>query len=466
MRQESELYEHQRRVADYLYSHDMAMGVLRMGAGKTASALTAIGELIEDKVIRHALVIAPKRVALSVWPAEIRGWSHLAWLKHVVLDGGPERRRGLIAGVGDRQVTICGIDNVQWLCEILEKAPLDHPIFDCLVIDETSRLKDPKSKRGKALAKLAGRFKLRWGLTGTVRPNSSLDLFNPVKIITNGRLWGKSFYGWRQRRFYPLDWNQYQWAPLPGAEDQIRREFAQIAVTLNDGEMPDMPPLVVQVDNVDLPSDVRRTYRDMERKLLAELKPKEFVLAATEAVATGKLAQICNGFLYGETNADVTRLHEAKTEWLEETVESLNGESALLVYEYVEDLRVMRRLFGDIPYLGGGVSDRDAAAAIEGWNAGRVPLLALHPASGGHGLNLQHGGSRQIWMSPTWSPELWEQTLARTQRPGQAASHVMINVCVVRNSVDELKRLRVMGKMDAQAAFEQWLADRQMAAAA
>jgi hypothetical protein len=457
MRQKSELRSYQQRVVDHLYAHDEAMAVLKMGAGKTGAALTAIDELIGDGVIRHALVIAPKRVATIVWPDEIKLWEHLWQLEWAVLDGDPNRRRTLLLAPGERRhLTIIGIDNVQWLVEELKKLPDDHPLFDCLVIDETSRLKDPKSKRGKALASIAHRFKIRWGLTGTPTPNSLLDLFTPLKLITNGKLWGKSFYKWQRQHFYPTDFNQYNWALLPGHEAEILADAASVSITLAEGDMPDLPELSILVDEVKLPAEARAIYDAMQKKLFAEVE-SENILAKSVAIATGKLAQMANGFVYDLTgNAGAHTVHAEKAAWLEELVASLDGEPCILVYEYREDLALIRRLFGDVPHLGAGVSDKDAQAAVDDWNHGRLPLFALHPASGGHGLNLQGGGSRMAWIAPTWSAELWDQTIARIHRPGQAA-HCMVHVCVALDTVDELKRLRVISKLSAQQAFEAYL---------
>ena len=209
---------------------------------------------------------------------------------------------------------------------------------------------------------------------------------------------------------------------------------------------------------------MKHTRRWNER-LFAEVEDVT-ILAASAAVATGKLAQLANGFIYGRDGvAGVHRVHEEKAVWLQALVDDLDGEPLIIVYEYQEDIAMIRRLFGDVPYLGDGVTDARAKIAVDAWNAGELPVFALHPASGGHGLNLQHGGSRMAWISPCWSAELWDQTIARIHRPGQTA-HVMVHVCVATNTVDELKRMRVISKLSAQAAFEFYLAGAQAGFAA
>ena len=348
-----------------------------------------------------------------------------------------------------------GIDLVPWLVNELAAVADDHPLFDLLVIDETSRLKDPSGKRARALLKIAGRFKTRWGLTGTPRPNSAMDLFMPTAIITNGALWGRAFVAWQRRHFRPRDPLARKWVALPGAEDKIAAEFGTVAMTVADDDMPDLPPLNVVVTSLELPDAVMATYRTMQKELFAAIEGRT-IEACSSLVATGKCAQLANGFLYGEGNEDPVAVHTLKIDWLRELVESLDGEPLLIAYEFIEDLRTIRRAFGEVPALGGPTPAREAALLVEAWNRGALPLLAFHPASAGHGLNLQHGGSRMAWLSPSWSAELTEQAIARIYRPGQTR-HVTIHVCVAAGTVDEMKRDRVIGKMSAQEAFRRHL---------
>ena len=453
MRAKSEMRPYQDRIATTLYENDEAMVVLRPGGGKTITALTAIEELLRDKVIRHALVIAPKRVATVVWPDEIDNWSHASALRYAVLDQAPDYRGTLLKLAPKRDVTLCGIDLVQWLVEHLNLLPDDHPLFDLLVIDEVSRLRNPGGKRAKALLKIAPRFRMVWGLTGTLRAPGPLDLFMPSAVVTRGKLWGKSFYGWRKRNFYPVDFQGYDWQPLPGAEDRLNAEIAPLITTVKDGELLQPEPTIV-IDRVQLPTGVRHQYDTMSRKLVAEAGGKTIVAAST-GVATGKMAQIANGFMYNEDKT-VNRMHDAKREWLEDVIENATG-PVLLVYDFNEDLVMLRDALGeDLPYLGAGVSDAQALHNIDRWNGRMLPFMALHPASGGHGLNLQHGGADMAWLAPTWSPEYWEQTIARLNRSGQKRQ-VIVRVCVADNTVDDLKLDRVHHKMTAQEAFEGYL---------
>jgi len=448
------LRSYQQRAATWLYEHDGAFMVAPLGAGKGAAALTALAELIRDKHRRHALVIAPKLVATTVWPTEITSWLHLQHLRIAVLNGTPERRRALLATAHEREVTAIGVDLVPWLVGELTAFADDHPLFDVLIIDETSRLKDPSGKRARALLKVAGRFRTRCGLTGTPRPNSSMDLFMPAAIVTDGTLWGRAFVPWQKQHFRPRDPFGREWVALPGAEAKIAAAFGTVAMTVSDEDMPDLPPLNVVETHLQLPDAVMTSYRTMARELFTTAEGRT-IEVASPLIATGKLAQIANGFLYGAGNDDTVFVHNLKIEWLHELVESLDGEPLLIAYEFIEDLRTIRRAFADVPTLS-DATPKEAARLIAAWNDGALPLLAFHPTSASHGLNLQFGGSRMAWLSPSWSAELTEQAIARIYRPGQTR-RVTIHICIAMHTVDEMKRNRVLGKMSAQEAFRRHL---------
>jgi hypothetical protein len=452
------LYSYQNRAATFFYERDAAFLVAPLGAGKGAAALTALADLIRDGHRRHALVIAPKLVAATVWPREVTLWPHLAHLRIAVLNGTPERRRALLAGASTREVTAIGIDLVPWLIGELVALEDDHPLFDVLIIDEMSRLKDPSGKRARALLRVAGRFRTRWGLTGTPRPNSSMDLFMPAAIVTNGALWGRAFVPWQKQHFRPRDPFGREWAALTGAEAKIAASFGTVAMTVADEDMPDLPPLNIIETPLQLPDAVMASYRAMARELLTTAEGRT-IEAASPLIATGKLAQMANGFLYDTGNDDAVFVHDLKIQWLKELVEDLQGEPLLIAYEFIEDLRTIQRAlkwWWDVPVLGGSTSAAESTRLIAAWNAGSLPLLAFHPDAAGHGINLQYGGSRMAWLSPSWSAELTQQAIARIYRPGQTR-HVTIHVCVATRTVDEMKRDRVLGKMSAQEAFRRHL---------
>jgi hypothetical protein len=453
MREKSELRPYQHRIATALYESDEKIAVARPGGGKTIAALTAIEELFRDGHVRHVLVIAPKRVARIVWPDEIKEWAHTQKLTYQVLTGTPKQRADMLGQAVKFNITIVGLDVVQWLLDELQPYPDEHPLFDLLVIDEVSRLRNPSGVRARKLLRYAKRWRMIWGLTGTLRPSGAEDLFMPATVITRAKLWGKSFYGWRSKRFYAVDYQGYTWAPLPGAEEVINKEIAPLCVSLRNDELPQLPELLILFDRVELPTDARKQYEDMEEHL-ALRNGDAVVLAASAAVATGKLAQIANGFVYD--NGVTHRIHPEKEQWAEDIIDDADG-PVLFIYEYRQDLEMLRGLLGEgLPYLGDGVTDKVSDHNITQWNAGNLPFMAMHPASGGHGLNLQHGGCDMAWISPTWSPEMWEQTIARLYRSGQSKP-VVVRVCMAHNTVDQMKIDRVHRKMTAQEAFEAYL---------
>lgn len=465
MRAKSELRAAQQRTITRLYEEPATQAVLGMGAGKTASALTAFAELKADGFAQDMFVLAPKRVSQLVWPAEPRLWEHLARLKVIFVGGTAAQRLAALRTPAD--IYAIGIDNTQWFVEWLATQKPERLSRSVLCIDESSRFKNPRGKRGKALFsylyKHPAAFLAIWELTGTPRPNGYEDQFMPLKLATRGKLWGKSFDRWREANFYPTDYNQYNWAVHPEKEQQLIADINTVTITIPLSDMPDLPAIndgPEFVEWVDMPRDVRATYDTMKRHLIAELQKKgETVAAANMAVASGKLSQLVQGFLYeNELQPDrgLERFHDVKMERLLDMLESLDGEPALIAYEFQADLKRLQEEFPGLPYLGAGVSDAKAVEFERGWNEGRFPVAAVHPASAGHGLNLQHGGAQLFWYGMTWSAELYDQLLKRLHRPGQHRP-VFSRPILMRDTVDELKYERVRNKMSAQAAFQRLL---------
>jgi hypothetical protein len=327
--------------------------------------------------------------------------------------------------------------------------PPDHPLLDMLVIDEVSKLRDPTGAWSRAMAKRADRWQIVHGMSGTLRPSSAMDLFMPAKIVLRQETpWPGSFYKWRQEHFRTTDWQGFKWEPMPGMEAKLHADLAPLVVTLADDELPQLPALNVIFDEIELPPAAREQYKEMEKKLMTG-----DVFAANAGVMTVKLGQIANGFVY-DNEGLVQRIHDEKTEWLREMTDAATAPT-MIVYEYQEDLRVIEELLGDRVTLLGG-SDKESQRVLDAWNRKELPFLALHPGAAGHGINAQHGGSDQLWMSPCWSPELWAQTIARLHRSGQTEP-VFVRVCKARFTVDKMKIDRVHFKMTAEAAFDAYL---------
>lgn len=450
----SSMYRHQQAATTRLYESNAVQAVVPMGGGKTCATLTAIRELIDDGHIRCAIVLAPKRVAQLVWPAEIRKWEHLQHTRMLIVDGTAAQRAAKLKE--DADVYVIGIDNTKWLVDEIKELPDDHKFFGLLCIDEISRFKSPRSKRvNKSLAKIVGRFKIRWGLTGTPRPNSYIDQFRPLQLLTDATLFKpRSFDSWKRKHFIS-DYAGFDWEIRPEHEHKIVKQIASMSFTVDPADMPDVPELVNVIHWVDLPKKALDLHREMKRKLFITVRERGFA-AASAGVASGKLEQIAQGFIYGEGgNKDVEHLHSAKYDELVEIIEGLE-EPALIPYAFVEDLRLLQGAYPGLPFLGAGVSDKLAAQHEADWNAGKLQRLALHPASAGHGLNLQYGGNQMIWYGMTWSPELYDQTIKRFHRPGQAR-RCFNHLILARDTVDEAKYDRVVQKMSMQEAFMKWL---------
>lgn len=459
-RPKSMLRDAQQRMVSYLYEHDRVQAVVPMGGGKTAGSMTAIQEMLDDRHIRCAVVMAPRRVCNLVWTREHEEWEHLTGLKIVLVSGTPARRKRLLLET-EADIYVVGIDVTQWLVELLDPLPADHKLFDLLLIDESSRFKSPKGKRGKALLKIADRFRTFWQMTGTPRPNGFEDQFMPMSLLTAGRIWGRSFDSWRRRHFIPLDYNEYNWTIAPHARDKIIKAISKYSFTVSDADMPDLPEMAEVFHWVELNDAERAVYSEMEREYMAETMSGEEVVAANAAVASGKLAQAVQGFMYDtpyEENPqrEVRWIHDRKLEQLREIVDTANGNPLLVAYEFQEDLDRLLEAFPDTPYFGPGRSDEQDAEAERAWNRGDLPLLFGHAASVGHGLNLQHGGNQIVIYGMTWSSELHDQMRKRIHRPGQTET-CFFHYILCRETIDEVKYNRVILKMTEQDAFRAYL---------
>lgn len=457
MRPEAHLRRGQHKIIDRIYEFNATLVVVGMGGGKTASGLTAVTSLIDDAHVRGCLVLAPKRVTQLVWPKEPEEWEHLAGMPVVPVIGTAAERAQLLRQ--DAEVWVVSLDNLTWLLEELETFPKDHPIFDMIMVDEISRFKNPRSKRLKALRKFAEKREDRWpirvGLSGTPRPNGYEDLWGPLTFLTRAKIWGTSFDKWRKQRFYPEDYNGYKWLIKPDWEEKTRAEAARFTVTLGGKDLADIPRVQPVPHWIELPPGERANYKQMERKLLAPLKDGKKVLAANQAVAVGKLAQMVQGFIYDE-DGTTHYINKAKLDVLADLKEAAGGEAMMIAYGFTEDLNRLKMVYPDLHWFGQGTTDKMAAENERAWNAGELDELALHPASAGHGLNLQFGGSQIVWYCMTFSAELYDQTIHRFARPGQLKpcfSHLIL----VRDTVDEIKYSRVIEKMTEQDAFKAYL---------
>ena len=418
-------HDYQAYAIDYIETHPVAAVLLDMGLGKTVISLTAITNLLFDSFEAHrVLVVAPLRVARDTWPAEIEKWEHLQHLTFSVVVGTPkERRAALMAGA---DITIINRENLQWLIED-SGFPFD---YDMVVIDELSSFKNHKSKRFQALMKVRPKVKRIIGLTGTPSSNGLMDLWAEFKLLDMGQRLGRFITQYRNDYFLPDKRNGqiiYSYKPMSYAEDAIYRKISDMTISMKSTDHLKMPKLVSSRYEVKLSDAETQRYEDLKHELILQL-PEGEVTAANAASLTGKLVQLANGAIYSD-DGDIVEFHNRKLDALEDIIEAANGKPLLVAYWFKHDLERIKKRFD--------VREIKSSKDITDWNQGNIPIAVIHPASAGHGLNLQAGGSTLIWFGLTWSLELYQQTNARLWRQGQTAGTVVIQHIITKGTIDE-----------------------------
>ena len=444
-------HSYQRRGATFLVQNAEAALFYDPGLGKTAVVLTALNALRGAGAVRKALVVAPLRVAYLVWSqiGELGKWDDFRGLSVALLHG-PRKAEALAQ---DADLYVINYDGLAWLTENGRLADLLKRGVDVLVLDELSKVKHPKTQRFRALKPWLGRFKRRIGLTGTPVSNGLLDLFGQCYCLDLGRALGRFITHYRQAYFVPTGFGNYTWVPQRDAEARIFAAIAPLAQSLRATDALDLPELVERDVFVELPTEARRVYAELERELLTVIDDVT-VTAANRAVALGKCRQVCGGALYHGDERAWLDVHAAKLEALTDLVDELQGAPLIVAYEYQHELARLRATFGArTPALGGGVSMRDTTAAINAWNAGEVPILLAHPAAAGHGLNLQRGGSHVCWFTLTYDLELYDQLIRRIWRQGSVAPRVIVHRLLARGTVDGVVRDVLARKRGGQDAL-------------
>lgn len=435
-------HSYQTYATEYIENHPIAAIFLDMGLGKTVTTLTAISHLLFDSFVHKVLVVAPLRVAKTTWADEIRKWDHLQNLHYSVAVGMEQERIAALKTSAD--IYIINRENVQWLVEE-SGVPFD---FDMLVIDELSSFKNHQTKRFKTLMKVRPKIKRVVGLTGTPSSNGLMDLFAEFKVLDMGERLGRLIGQYRNQYFQPDKRNGqiiYSYKPLSYAEKAIYDKISDISMKATDHLK--MPELVSTEYPVKLSDKECEKYEDMKSELVVELGGNE-ITAANAAALLNKLSQMANGAVYTDER-EIVEIHERKLDALEDIIESMNGKPLLVAYWFKHDLeRICTRLQNlHIPF-----SRLDTEQNIRDWNSRKYPVALIHPASAGHGLNLQEGGSTLVWFGLTWSLELYQQTNARLYRQGQKNT-VVIQHIITENTVDERILKALQRKDKTQAAL-------------
>ena len=395
--------------------------------------------------IRRALVVAPIRVASFSWPAEIEKWDHLKGLKYSVAVGTAAERRAALKKPAD--IYLINRENVQWLVSD-SGIPFD---FDMVVIDELSSFKNHQTKRFRALMKVRPKVKRIVGLTGTPSSNGLMDLWAEFRLLDMGERLGRFIGQYRTSYFRPDKQNGqvvFSYKPLPGAEKQIYGKISDITISMKSDDHLQMPELVSSRYTVYLSEKEDSHYADLKKDLVLQL-PDGDITAANAASLSGKLSQMANGAIYTDAGETVA-IHERKLDALEDIIEAANGKPVLVAYWFRHDLK---RISGRLQKLKIPYARLDTDGSIRKWNAGEIPVALIHPASAGHGLNLQGGGNTLVWFGLTWSLELYQQTVARLWRQGQQSETVVVQHIITKGTIDERIMKALSEKDTTQAAL-------------
>lgn len=431
------LHDYQSKAVDFIQQKERCALLLDMGMGKSVSTLTAISDLHDSLAVQKVLVIAPLRVANSVWAQETEKWDHLKHLRVSVCTGPEKARRAALHR--DADVYVINRENVVWLTDLYKKK---WP-FDAVVVDESSSFKNPSAKRFRALKKILPYTNYMVLLTGTPSPNSLMDLWSQMYLVDFGESLGRTVTGYRQR-FFEQDFMGYKWAIREGCSDKIHNLISDKVISMSAEDYLDLPDRIDLETIIELPASAMKRYKELETTLLAELETGEEVEAVSAAALANKMLQFSNGAAYHDEHKNWAEIHSAKLDALADIADDNPGENMLVAYNYKFDLERLQKRFPQAVVL-----DKEQST-IDRWNSGEIQMLLAHPASAGHGLNLQRGGALCVWFGLNWSLELYQQFNARLHRQGQTKPVRIIHI-VSAGTIDE-RVLMVLKDKDATQA--------------
>ncbi len=433
------------------------------GLGKTSICLSTT-RMYKGLGQGSTLIIAPLPVARSTWPDEIQKWDNFNSLKYSLLHGKTKWDRlwqpADIYGINPE-----GIKALH--AELLRGLKAGNPLpFNNLIVDESTKFKNATGTYFKLLKDMLPLFKTRCILTGTPSPKSMLDLWAQVYILDNGKALGDNYYHFRNKYFETNDWNQYDWKLKDFAEEQILEKISHLVLNMDAKKHLNIPPLIHNTINVELPADCAEGYKELESDMLTKLANGEEITSDSAAQLSLKCRQYALGRIYEDIPEDIddesrkqfmkTRktfvIHNAKLDSIKRLVAELNGKPLLVAYNFKHDLEALREAFGDIPYIGSGIKGEEQKTIIKDWNDGKIQILAGNPASMAHGLNLQKGGNDVCWYSPTWNLELYQQMNTRIYRQGVKGT-VRIHSLVCSGTIEEVMASRLGEKADNQASI-------------
>lgn len=430
------LHDYQHRSVEFIKSTPKCALFVDLGLGKTITTLTAIKDLTDAFDVSRVLIIAPLRVANTVWNKEISNWSHLRGLTYSIATGTERERIAALFKTSD--ITLINRENVQWLVKHYgNKWP-----FDCVVIDESSSFKSPTSQRFKALRKVTNKISRMIQLTATPASNGLLDLWSQICLLDDGQRLGRTMTNYKSR-FFESDYMGYKFLPREGAKEKIYSAIEDIVLTLKAEDYLEMPKRIDVTVKIDLPKAIRKQYDEFERDFLFTIND-DIVTVLSAGVLANKLLQFCNGALYVDDLKNYQIIHDLKIEALKEIIEENPNENILVAYNYKTDLIRLQEAFPDAVVL-----DKNGIA-VDQWNNGEIKILLAHPASAGHGLNLQKGGSVIVWFGLNWSLELYQQFVGRLDRQGQTKPVRNIHI-VADGCIDEKVMAAIQSKAETQS---------------
>lgn len=419
-----EPYEYQQYATRFIEKNEVAAVFLECGLGKSVITLTAIKHLIASGEVRRVLVVAPLRVAKNTWKDEIAKWDHLKGLTYAIAIGSVSERTSALLAAAD--ITIINRENVEWL---IEKSGVEFD-YDMVVIDELSSFKSHSAKRFKALLRARSYVSRIVGLTGTPSSNGLMDLWAEFRLLDMGERLGRYITRYRTNYFTPDKRNQqivFSYKPLPGAEERIYEKISDITISMRAKDYLKLPALVMNTVKVEMDEKASAIYKQLKSDMIVDIHSTE-IDAVNAAALSNKLIQMANGAVYGEERK-VLHIHDEKLNALEDLIESANGKPVLVAYWFKHDLERIKARFPDAREI-------KSTEDIHSWNQRKISVGLIHPASAGHGLNLQAGGSTLIWFGLTWSLELYEQAIGRLLRQGQTET-VVVHHIVTGGTLDE-----------------------------
>ena len=444
----ADLYPYQQRTVTHVKDNKEAFLMLDVGLGKTITTLTAVSDMMDTCEVFGTLVLAPLMVVKAVWEQEARKWEHTKDLRFSVIHGTPLARTKALRENAD--IYLLNYEGLPWFVDRMKRVYLSKGKslpFNMIVYDESTKVKNSTSKRVRALCKLLPYTDRRVALTGTPAPNGLLDLFGQFLCLDLGKRFGTGI-SYFKKQYFISDYMGYNWSPMKGARAAIHKKVADITIQLKKEDYLDLPPVMIQDLVLPMNGKARKTYDILEKEYFVELDGGAEIEVFNAAALSNKCLQASNGACYTDEDGSWSELHDLKIDALKDIQEEAGAEPLLVAYNFRHDLARLRKAFPEAVHI----KDGDTAEIIERWNRGEIKMLLGHPASCGHGLNLQHGGHHLVMFGLTWNLELYEQVIGRLDRPGQTKP-VIVTRIMIDETIEQAVALALDNKAETQDAL-------------